>query len=136
MGTFGASGTWTVDGLELRLAVPWHDDGRNGFYQWTHEADADPPTRLRGRSEDARSVQDFEVDLGPDRLRLTQKDALPPASDRSQPNYSWDVDCKRESRDPGTIPPTVPPSDGRADEPAPAPPESKPVDSAPTEPSP
>jgi len=110
------SGTWSVDGLRLRLAVPWHDDGENGFYRYAYRADQDPPTRLRGGGVDNReSVQDLKVEITEDRIRLTQKDADAARPDRSQPNYGWDVDCRRDSHDPGKIGPTVPPSNGPND---------------------
>lgn len=105
------AGTWTVDGLKLRLAVPWHGDGRNGFYHYLLRADQDPPTRVKGGSTDENdSVQDLKVRIEEDCITLSQKDAEAPLPDRSKPNYSWDVDCRRQSHDPGTIPPTVPPS--------------------------
>ncbi len=103
----GEAGTWSVEGLRLQLTVPWRSDGSHGIYHWTYGADLDPPTRLRGSSEDAGSVQDFEVDLGLDRMRLSQKDEVAELPEQSQPNYSWDVDCRRESHDPGVIPPVV-----------------------------
>lgn len=111
-GLVDGAGTWTVDGLKLRLAVPWSDDGDNGFYRYLLRADQDPPTRLQGGSTDRQdSVQDLKVSIHEDRITLSQKDAEA-FPDRSKPNYSWDVDCRRQSHDPGTIPPTVPPSSG------------------------
>lgn len=104
------SGTWEVDGLKLRLVVPWDDDGSNGFYRYDYSADADPPTRLRGDSQDAGSVQDLKLEIGKDRVRITQTDAEAELPDRSQPSYGWDFECRRESSDPGSIPPSVPPA--------------------------
>ena len=102
---FGGSGTWAVDGLKLRLSIPWSGDGANGFYDWTYTADADPPTHLSGRSD--YSDQELDVELESlDEIRLVQHDV--PGKDG--PNSDWDVACTRTSSDPGTIPPTIPPS--------------------------
>lgn len=110
------TGTWEVEGLQLKLAIPWQGDGANGFYRWVHEADADPPTHLEGEDLSRDSTgppdQELDVDIGKDRIRIVQKDV--PGGDG--PNYDWDVSCTRESSDPGEIPPTVPPSDGDDDE--------------------
>ena len=103
---FGGSGTWAVDGLKLRLSIPWSGDGSNGFYDWTYTADANPPTHLSGRSE--YSDQELDVELKSlDKIRLVQADV--PGKDG--PNYDWDVTCTRTSSDPGPIPPTIPPAD-------------------------
>lgn len=103
---FGGSGTWAVDGLKLRLSIPWSGDGSNGFYDWTYTADANPPTHLSGRSE--YSDQELDVELKSlDEIRFVQADV--PGKDG--PNYDWDVTCTRTSSDPGPIPPTVPSSD-------------------------
>ncbi len=100
------AGTWSVDGLKLRVAIPWDDDGMNGFNHWVYEADADPPTHLTGRATDRVSEQDLQVTVRPDRVTIVQHDE--PGPDGA--NYDWDVTCARASKDPGTIPPTVPPS--------------------------
>ena len=101
------SGTWEIDGLKLRLSIPWSGDGANGFQDWDYTADANPPTRLSGHSSDSDD-QELDVELKSlDEIHLVQADV--PGKDG--PNYDWDVTCTRTSSDPGTIPPTVPPSD-------------------------
>ncbi|HEX2575261.1 MAG TPA: hypothetical protein VHK88_02865 [Aquihabitans sp.] len=106
------AGTWSVEGLELRIEVPWIGDGRTGFYPWLYTADADPPTRVTGRRLDSSpDSQELEVEFDDDRLRIVQRDE--PGLDG--PNYDWAVHCERESRDPGAIPPTMPASDGYED---------------------
>lgn len=101
-------GTWSIEGLRLALTVPWDDDGSNGFYEWTHDADRDPPTRLESREVGSGEALDVEVDIDVEerRIRLTRLD------DGKDPDfpYSWEATCTRESSDPGTIPPTVPPA--------------------------
>lgn len=107
MGEYGPQvGTWSIEGLQLRLAIPWDGDGSNGFYRWAHDADADPPKRLRGRQEDSDGEQVLDVEVSKDRITIVQHDE--PGLDG--PNYDWDVTCRRESTDSGEIPPTVPAS--------------------------
>lgn len=103
------AGTWEIDGLELRVSIPWDDDGSNGFYDWTYTADAEPPTHLSGHLADPHEgEQELEVEVkGLDEIRLVQHDVKGPDG----PNYDLDVTCTRQSSDPGEIPPTVPPSD-------------------------
>ena len=100
-------GTWSVEGLQLRLAVPRNEDGSNGFDQWVYDADKDPPTHLRGRQPEPEGEQELDVQVDKDRLTLVQQDE--PGNGGA--NYDWDVTCTRESTDPGEIPPTVPASD-------------------------
>lgn len=101
-------GTWAIEGLELRLSVPWDDDGSNGFIEWVHDADGDRPTHLAGRQVEGDAVQDLDldIDVAARRVHLVQADDGVDGGT----NYDWDVTCTRESSDPGTIPPTVPPS--------------------------
>ena len=100
-------GTWSVKDLKLRVMVPWDDDGMNGFYGWTYDGDADPPTQLSGRRTDSSDGQELDVTVTKDRITLSQDDVPGPGG----PNYDWDVTCTRTSTDPGTIPPTIPTSD-------------------------
>ncbi len=105
-GTGPQVGTWSVKGLRLRLLIPWDDEGRNGFYGWVHDADANPPTHVRGRGLDFGSEQELDVKVSVDRIRIVQHDVPGPGG----PNYDWDVTCKRASSKPGPIPPTIPES--------------------------
>lgn len=106
------TGTWSIKGLELRLSIPWDDDGQSGFHPWVYEADADPPTHLDGRRTDLAGddttqggVADLDVvELSEDRLVLHQDEE--PGLEGT--DYSWDVTCERTSDDPGAIPPTIP----------------------------
>lgn len=97
-------GTWAIDGLELRVLIPWADEGRRGYYPWVYRADADPPTRLSGEQLDSGDGQRLELDVGPDRVTIVQHDEPGPKG----ANYDWGITCTRESSDPGEIPPTVP----------------------------
>ena len=100
-------GTWSVEGLQLRLAVPRNEDGSNGFDQWVYDADKDPPTHLRGRRIGSEGEQELAVKVDKDRLTLVQQDEPGPGG----ANYDWNVTCTRESTNPGQIPPTIPASD-------------------------
>lgn len=104
------SGTWSVDGLKLRVAIPWRDDGQNGFYNWTYTADAAAPTHLSGtEAELGGQGQELDIDFkGMDEIHIGQKDV----EGADGPNYDLDATCQRTADKPGVIPPTVPPSNG------------------------
>ena len=99
------AGTWRIDDLQLSLSIPWQDEGRNGFINWQHLLDADPPTHADGRASSG-AVQDLDISIdGPDVVRLHQDDD---GGAIGGVGYAWDVTCERTSRVPGTIPPTIP----------------------------
>lgn len=89
-------GTWSVDGLQLELAIPWDDDGRKRLLEvgprWgRHPANPCP----RPENEQA-----LDVEISEDRVTIVQRDDHRPGG----PSYDWRVVCTRESTDPGNIP--------------------------------